>query len=165
MMTFYTCNLLVFLQGELTITSDMEDLGNALFLDSLPESWTKRAYPSLYGLNQWYADLLLRIKELESWVSDFQLPAAVWLAGFFNPQSFLTAIMQQVLLSNSGFRPSTFSFNATLTFTALQNYPGAESSMQSSHSQTLKCRNFVITLAYSVPFYYREKVYFHTIVL
>jgi len=39
-------------------------------------------------------DLLLRIKELENWTSDFQLPAAVWLGGFFNPQSFLTAIMQ-----------------------------------------------------------------------
>lgn len=74
----------------------MEALGNSLFLDGMPESWAKRAYPSLYGLTQWYADLLLRIKELETWVSDFQLPAAVWLAGFFNPQSFLTAIMQQV---------------------------------------------------------------------
>jgi hypothetical protein len=42
----------------------------------------------------WYADLILRIKELESWTSDFSLPASVWLSGFFNPQSFLTAIMQ-----------------------------------------------------------------------
>ena len=88
--------LIYYCQGELTITSDMEDLGNSLFLDSMPESWAKRAYPSLFGLAQWYADLLLRVKELETWVSDFQLPAAVWLAGFFNPQSFLTAIMQQV---------------------------------------------------------------------
>ena len=74
----------------------METLGNSMFLDVVPESWTKRAYPSLYGLTLWYSDMLLRIKELESWTADFQLPAAVWLAGFFNPQSFLTAIMQQV---------------------------------------------------------------------
>jgi len=40
--------------------------------------------------------MLQRVKELESWTGDFMLPAAVWLAGFFNPQSFLTAIMQQV---------------------------------------------------------------------
>lgn len=80
----------------MTITSDMEELSNCLFLDQLPANWAKRAYPSLYNLTAWYADLLQRVKELESWVSDFQLPAAVWLAGFFNPQSFLTAIMQQM---------------------------------------------------------------------
>ena len=83
-------------QGELTITAAMESLGNSLFMDVVPESWARRAYPSLYGLTQWYADMLQRVKELEAWTGDFQLPAAVWLAGFFNPQSFLTAIMQQV---------------------------------------------------------------------
>ncbi|NWW79259.1 DYH17 protein, partial [Climacteris rufus] len=82
------------LQGELTITSEMEELANALFYDSVPESWTRYAYPSLLALGTWYADLLLRIRELEVWATDFVLPATVWLAGFFNPQSFLTAIMQ-----------------------------------------------------------------------
>ncbi|NWI54818.1 DYH17 protein, partial [Calyptomena viridis] len=82
------------LQGELTITSEMEELANALFYDSIPESWTRHAYPSLLSLGTWYADLLLRIRELEVWATDFVLPATVWLAGFFNPQSFLTAIMQ-----------------------------------------------------------------------
>ncbi|XP_039572046.1 dynein heavy chain 17, axonemal isoform X4 [Passer montanus] len=82
------------LQGELTITSEMEELSNALFYDSVPESWTRYAYPSLLSLANWYADLLQRIRELEVWSTDFVLPATVWLAGFFNPQSFLTAIMQ-----------------------------------------------------------------------
>ncbi|PKU33464.1 dynein heavy chain axonemal [Limosa lapponica baueri] len=88
------------LKGELTITSDMEDLGNALFYDSVPESWTRYAYPSLLSLGAWYADLLLRIRELEVWTTDFVLPATVWLAGFFNPQSFLTAIMQSMARKN-----------------------------------------------------------------
>ncbi|PVD38440.1 hypothetical protein C0Q70_01055 [Pomacea canaliculata] len=48
----------------------------------------------------WFADLLQRIRELENWTGDFSLPAAVWLAGFFNPQSFLTAIMQQMARKN-----------------------------------------------------------------
>ncbi|KAK2575931.1 hypothetical protein KPH14_007294 [Odynerus spinipes] len=82
------------LKGELTITSDMEDLENALFLDQVPPVWAKRAYPSLLGLTAWFVDLLLRLRELESWSTDFVLPASVWLAGFFNPQSLLTAIMQ-----------------------------------------------------------------------
>ncbi|NXJ94967.1 DYH17 protein, partial [Corythaixoides concolor] len=88
------------LQGELTITSDMEELANALFYDNVPESWTRYAYPSLLSLGAWYADLLLRIKELEVWTTDFVLPATVWLAGFFNPQSFLTAIMQSTARKN-----------------------------------------------------------------
>ena len=76
------------------MTGDMESLQNAIFLDVVPEGWTKRAYPSMCGLILWFTDLLGRIKELEAWVADFSLPSAVWLAGFFNPQSFLTAIMQ-----------------------------------------------------------------------
>lgn len=87
-------------QGELTITSDMEELSNALYLDTVPESWTKRAYPSMAGLAAWFADLLLRIKELEQWTSDFILPNVVWLSGFFNPQSFLTAIEQSTARKN-----------------------------------------------------------------
>lgn len=83
------------LKGELTITPDMEVLEEMLFFDHVPESWTKRAYPSMLGLQSWFADVQLRLRELEQWTSDFQLPPSVWLAGFFNPQSFLTAIMQE----------------------------------------------------------------------
>ena len=50
------------LKGELTITTDMEDLGNALFFDQVPPPWAKRAYASLNGLSGWYADLIMRIK-------------------------------------------------------------------------------------------------------
>ncbi|XP_041076181.1 dynein heavy chain 17, axonemal-like [Polyodon spathula] len=88
------------LKGELTITTVMEELSNSMFFDTVPESWTKRAYPSLQGMGGWFADLLIRIKELESWTTDFSLPNAVWLAGFFNPQSFLTAIMQSMARKN-----------------------------------------------------------------
>uniref|UniRef100_A0A671R8K7 Dynein, axonemal, heavy chain 9 n=3 Tax=Sinocyclocheilus anshuiensis TaxID=1608454 RepID=A0A671R8K7_9TELE len=88
------------LKGELTMTNDMENLQNAIYLDQVPESWTKRAYPSVSGLAIWFTDLLNRIKELEIWTSDFSLPSVVWLAGFFNPQSFLTAIMQSMARRN-----------------------------------------------------------------
>ena len=89
-----------FMQGELTITADMENLQTALFFNNVPDSWTKRAYPSMNGLSAWYADLLLRIRDLENWVSDFNMPSCIWLAGFFNPQSFLTAIMQSMARKN-----------------------------------------------------------------
>uniref|UniRef100_T1IH86 AAA+ ATPase domain-containing protein n=1 Tax=Strigamia maritima TaxID=126957 RepID=T1IH86_STRMM len=82
------------LKGELTITAAMDNLANALFNDLVAENWEKRAYPSLMGLGSWYADLLLRVKELELWTAEFQLLPSVWLGGLFNPQSFLTSVMQ-----------------------------------------------------------------------
>ncbi|XP_022915026.2 dynein beta chain, ciliary isoform X1 [Onthophagus taurus] len=88
------------LKGELTITSDMEDLENSLFLDQVPPAWTARAYPSLNGLTSWFVDLTLRLRELETWSTDFVLPSSVWLGGFFNPQSLLTAIMQSTARKN-----------------------------------------------------------------
>ncbi|XP_022817840.1 dynein beta chain, ciliary-like [Spodoptera litura] len=88
------------LKGELTISGDMEQLMESLFMDNVPESWSKLAYPSLLGLAAWFSDLCIRLTELENWTGDFTLPPAVWLAGFFNPQSFLTAIMQQTARKN-----------------------------------------------------------------
>lgn len=84
----------------MTITNAMEELSNALFMDEVPESWNKKAYPSLQGLAAWFVDLLMRIKDLEQWTTDFNLPNAVWLAGLFNPQSFITAVMQSMARKN-----------------------------------------------------------------
>ncbi|XP_069786102.1 dynein axonemal heavy chain 17-like isoform X3 [Narcine bancroftii] len=88
------------LKGELTITADMENISNALYFDTVPESWSNLAYPSLLNLAAWFTDLLLRIRDLEAWSTDFVLPNAVWLSGLFNPQSFLTAIMQSMARKN-----------------------------------------------------------------
>uniref|UniRef100_A0A8C4SJT2 Uncharacterized protein n=1 Tax=Erpetoichthys calabaricus TaxID=27687 RepID=A0A8C4SJT2_ERPCA len=88
------------LKGELTISSEMEALQSALYYDSVPESWIKLAYPSIYPLAQWFNDLLLRCRELDTWTQDLTLPAVVWLSGLFNPQSFLTAIMQSMARKN-----------------------------------------------------------------
>ncbi|VDP88866.1 unnamed protein product [Echinostoma caproni] len=83
------------LRGELTVSAAMEALINAFFLDQVPASWERYAYPSLYPLGLWFADLLNRVKELDVWSQDLGLPGSVWLGGLFNPQSFLTAVMQQ----------------------------------------------------------------------
>ncbi|KAM4697873.1 dynein axonemal heavy chain 11-like [Rhinophrynus dorsalis] len=88
------------LKGELAISSDMEQLQSALFFDNVPDTWTKLAYPSTYSLAQWYSDLLLRCRELDSWTQDLTLPSVVWISGFFNPQSFLTAVMQSLARKN-----------------------------------------------------------------
>merc|ERR1711988_1879269 len=42
----------------------------------------------------------MRIRQLTDWVVDLTLPRVVWIGGFFNPQSFLTAIMQSMARKN-----------------------------------------------------------------
>lgn len=53
----------------------MEVLENALFLDQVAPIWTARAYPSLLGLTSWFVDLLMRLRELETWSTDFVVSA------------------------------------------------------------------------------------------
>nr|XP_036878224.1 dynein heavy chain 11, axonemal [Manis javanica] len=88
------------LKGELMLSPDMEAQQTLLSYDTVPDTWSKLAYPSTYGLAQWFTDLLLRCRELDTWTQDLTLPAVVWLSGFFNPQSFLTAIMQTMARKN-----------------------------------------------------------------
>ncbi|MEQ2203214.1 hypothetical protein XENOCAPTIV_026913, partial [Xenoophorus captivus] len=88
------------LKGELAMSSEMEKLQTALFFDNVPDTWTKLAYPSTYSLAIWYNDVMQRCKELDSWTQDLSLPSVVWLSGLFNPQSFLTAVMQSLARKN-----------------------------------------------------------------
>ncbi|KAG8180010.1 hypothetical protein JTE90_020965 [Oedothorax gibbosus] len=83
------------LKGELPWNEDMDELGESLAADCVPQMWSAKAYPSLLPLGSWFSDLLHRYRALRHWVSsDFALPPTVWLGGLFSPQSFLTAVVQ-----------------------------------------------------------------------
>ncbi|UJR10317.1 hypothetical protein I4U23_014523 [Adineta vaga] len=84
------------LKGELAISNEIEILQECFYLDLVPIQWANRAYPSLYSLGLWFHDMLNRYREIDNWIADFQLPNSIWLGGLFNPQSFLTSIMQSV---------------------------------------------------------------------
>ncbi|XP_060774018.1 dynein axonemal heavy chain 11 [Neoarius graeffei] len=115
------------LKGELAISSEMEQLQTALFLDNVPETWTRLAYPSTYTLAQWYNDLLLRCRELDSWTQDLSLPSVVWLSGLFNPQSFLTAVMQSLARKNEWpLDKMTLTVDVTKKFKEEFNQPARE---------------------------------------
>lgn len=86
-------------KGFLATSVDMEALSDSLFNGNVPVTWTALAYPSNFKLQAWLANLILRANELENWARS-TLPPSVWLTGFFNPQSFLTAIMQQTARKN-----------------------------------------------------------------
>jgi dynein heavy chain len=88
------------LKGELTVTPYMEGIEGAIFLDGVPPGWGKILGPSTRPLGAWFADVTERVKFLEAWTADFALPNSVWLGGLFNPQAFLTAILQQTARKN-----------------------------------------------------------------
>ena len=88
------------LKGDLSITEAMEALMNALYDDKVPEAWAKVAYPSLRTLGPWLSNLLERQRQLEAWTADLATPKVTWLPGMFNPQAFLTAVMQVTARKN-----------------------------------------------------------------
>jgi dynein heavy chain, axonemal len=82
------------LRGDLTMSAPMEKLMHALAADAVPQSWRNLAYPSLRPLASWFANVQARAAQLNEWTADLSVPKVVWLSGLFNPQSFLTAVMQ-----------------------------------------------------------------------
>ena len=89
------------LNGQLNMSEAMEDLAEALSINQVPgrnifhkASWEKLAWPSKKSLQSWFADLLVRVDQLQNWSAELVLPYSLWLPGLFNPMAFLTAIMQ-----------------------------------------------------------------------
>jgi hypothetical protein len=82
-------------KGDLTMSEAMEVLQDCLFMERVPPSWEKLAYPTMRSLPLWLTNLQQRHAQLSNWVGNTaEIPMVTWLSGLFNPQSFLTAIMQ-----------------------------------------------------------------------
>lgn len=47
------------------------------------------------SLGVWFGGLLLRDAQYKTWLSNGR-PHTFWMAGFFNPQGFLTAVQQEI---------------------------------------------------------------------
>lgn len=88
------------LKGDLTMSGPMETVMNSLADDRTPGGWEKLAYPSLRPLGSWVANMLARVQQLVDWSADMSLLKVTWLSGLFNPQSFLTAVMQTTARRN-----------------------------------------------------------------
>jgi dynein heavy chain len=81
------------LKGLVVLSADLESMGGACFDQRVPGTWTDVSYPSLKPLSPWFKDLLERLAFMTSWV-DNGIPPAYWISGFFFPQGFLTAAVQ-----------------------------------------------------------------------
>jgi len=89
------------IRGELQMSDAMEVLMNSLYNNNVPQTWMKLGFASMRQLASWLSNLKDRVKQLSTWVIDLGIPNAIWISGFFNPQSFLTAVMQTQARANN----------------------------------------------------------------
>ena len=84
------------LKGEIGMSMKLEQLGNSLLNGFLPTMWRPLAPDTEKGLVAWMNHFLLRQDQFAAWSETGQPPLVVWMAGMTIPESFLTALVQQV---------------------------------------------------------------------
>lgn len=89
------------LKGALSMTTAMQILFDEIYLDKLPGVWERVSFLSLRALGSWMENFLFRNDQLMNWTAELQTPKVTNIALFFNPMSFLTAIMQTTSITNS----------------------------------------------------------------
>jgi len=89
------------LTGALSMSSAMTAIVDCVILDQVPEAWESVSFATTRALGGWVRSLVDRHQQLMEWTGDLQLPRVVALNLFFNPNSFLTAVMQTSAILNS----------------------------------------------------------------
>ena len=79
--------------GLVTMSADLEKVGNSLFDNRVPDLWKSVSYPSLKPLAQYIDDFITRLNFMQDWINN-GAPQVFWISGFFFTQSFLTGTMQ-----------------------------------------------------------------------
>ena len=81
------------MKGLAVMSPELEATGTSLLNGQVPALWQRGAYPSLKPLGAWVANFRARMAAMEGWLYQGE-PSAFWLPGFFFPQGFLTAVLQ-----------------------------------------------------------------------
>ncbi|OHT01787.1 Dynein heavy chain family protein [Tritrichomonas foetus] len=81
------------IRGEVVMSIDILEVYRSLLNKQVPKAWSEVAYPSVKPLASWFKDLLERIEFIQNWLRKGE-PNVFWFPGFFFPQAFLTAVLQ-----------------------------------------------------------------------
>ena len=94
------------IRGEVVVTGEIMDSINAVFDARVPRIWLHSPAGDEISwmapnLGVWYGGLVLRDGQYRQWLGSGR-PASFWMAGFFNPQGFLTAVQQEITRAHKG---------------------------------------------------------------
>jgi dynein heavy chain len=81
------------LKGLVVMSGELDAMGQAILINAVPAVWENLAYPSMKPYMNWVDDLMARLQFVHDWV-DGGIPPVFWVSGFYFPQGFLTAILQ-----------------------------------------------------------------------
>ena len=81
------------LKGLVVMSSELEAMGQSIFINAVPGVWEKKAYPSMKPYLNWCDDLFQRLQFVHDWV-EHGIPPCFWISGFYFPQAFLTGTLQ-----------------------------------------------------------------------
>jgi dynein heavy chain len=82
------------IKGLIVMTFDLEMAGKSLFVNEVPELWSKKGPLSLKPLSSWYLDIIARCAFFQGWYDLGKTPPVHWISGIFFPQAFFTGAMQ-----------------------------------------------------------------------
>lgn len=94
------------IRGEIVMTSELLQAMADMFDARVPRSWLFTPGGDEFSwllptMGMWFASLLERDVQLRTWLNNGR-PNTYWLAGFSNPQGFLTAMKQEVTRLHRG---------------------------------------------------------------
>ncbi|XP_015260407.1 PREDICTED: dynein heavy chain 10, axonemal [Cyprinodon variegatus] len=87
------------LVGEVGMSSELEDVAQALFNGHIPAIWKKLAPETLKSLGNWMSHFKRRHEQYNYWVNEGE-PKVMWLSGLHVPESYLTALVQAACRTN-----------------------------------------------------------------
>lgn len=91
-------DLIKAINGEIGMSSDIENVSDSLFNGFLPQVWRVKAPQTKKSISDWISHFKQRHAQYMKWVEVGE-PICMWISGLHLPGSYLTALIQMTCRS------------------------------------------------------------------